>query len=251
MKGPGVENELSKRASEMKIPSQYDNSKNYGKKSKIVARKINVCAKGLDHKCYGSRAIMTKENKMTFTEFLLQEGDDITNLPDKAISEIKKKIREGAADLTQQWMNALELVHRAYHVLNIRRPLPDEKGAWRQYEDLIKYGVQQLSATRGLDGKWRSSTVLAREAFDDNRYPDSGMHIGTHRFFVEIPGQAAVEADAKSMDDIIEKITNKIRNSHEVKGTKVRVEERTKTYAVLTVWVNDVKRDRIIIKDIS
>jgi hypothetical protein len=49
------------------------------------------------------------------------------------------------------------------------------------------------------------------------------------------------------MDEIIEQITNKLRRN----GAKARVESRTKTVAVLSVWVGDIKRDEIVIKDVS
>ena len=46
-------------------------------------------------------------------------------------------------------------------------------------------------------------------------------------------------------------IVSRIRVGKEVRGTKVRVEERSKERAVLAVYVNDVLRDRIELKDVS
>lgn len=266
MSGPGSDNEVATSSSEMQFPRQMDNV-DWGKKKKLVNRKVSLTSSGADQKNYGSKAIMTKENKSTFKEYLLTEKEDVSLLPDAVIGEIKKKIREGAKDLVQMWKDALELVHTAYHVSNIRRPTPDEKGAWKQYEELIRFGVRQLAATRGIDGPWRTSAVLVREDFADFDTAQKRLekqqtakptlagladksqenHIGTRRFFVEIPGQSAAEIDAKTMDEIIEMLTNKLRRN----GAKLRVEERTKTYTIVSVWVQDVKRDRIVIKEVS
>jgi hypothetical protein len=239
---PGVENEVSTSSSEMKIPSQYDNV-DWGAKTKLVNRKVSSFSTK-DGTVYGSKALMTKEHKLTFIGHLISESDDPTMLPDMVISELKSNIRKGAKDLEQKWKNALELVHKAYHVSNVQLPTPTKKGAWKQYEELIRFGVQQLSATRGIKGEWRTSSVLVREAAAGE------SHIGRRRYFVEIPGERAQEVEAGNMDEIIEAISNKIRNSRHVTGTKVRVEERTKDYAVLTVWVNDVKRERITVKQV-
>ena len=73
------------------------------------------------------------------------------------------------------------------------------------------------------------------------------MNIGTHRFFVEIPNTGAAEVAAKNMDEIVDGISNKLRRH----GAKLRVEERDKTHVVLSVWVDGVKRERIVVKDIS
>lgn len=239
---PDVENEVSKGSSEMKIPSQYDNV-DWGKKTKLVNRKVTHKERGPGGKVYGSKAIMTKESKQTFIEHLLSEGDEPTMLPAVIVGEIKSNIRKGAKDLQQKWKNALELVHKAYQVANVRRPVPTEKGAWKQYEELIQHAVKQLVATRGLNGEWRVSSLLVREADE--------QHIGKRRFFVEIPGERAQEVDGDNLDDIIEAIANKITRSRDVHGTKVRIEERSKTHAVLTVWVNGIKRERIIVKEVS
>jgi len=244
MKLPGIENEMSQKAAEMKIPSQYDNV-DWGAKTKLVTRKTTNKSSGKDGTVYGSKALITKESKMTFIDHLLQEADDLTALPDLVVGEIKKNIGAGAKDLTQKWKNALELVHKAYHVSNVRTPTPDQKGAWKQYETLIQHGVRELTKTRGIDGEWRTSNVLVREASGEE------SHIGKTRFFIEIPGERAQEVDGTNMDEIIEAISNKIRASKHVRGTKVRIEERTKTHAVLTVWVNDIKRERIVIKQVS
>ena len=56
------------------------------------------------------------------------------------------------------WANALDLVHRAYHVAEVDRPLPAMKTAWKQYQELITFAVEQLQqATDKLvrDDSWK------------------------------------------------------------------------------------------------
>lgn len=236
---PGDENSFDKSAKPINIPNQMDN-KDYGKKSKIVPRKVQLKSSGKDKKFYGARTIMTKENKLTFTGYLITEEADLSGIPDSVFKEIKSNIRKGASDLQQHWRDALELVHKAYQVTNVRRPVPTQKSAWKQYEDLIKYGVQQMRATRGADGQWRTSSVMIPEGYEEEN------PMGKRRFFVEIPGSEPREIDAEDMDDIIDKVTNKLRSQ----GAKLRIESRDKYTAVATVWVDGVLRERIVIKEL-
>lgn len=247
MSGPGSNN----NASEMNIPSYYDN-RDWGAVTKIVKRKVTTRSSGDKSKQYGSKTIMTKEdNTLSFIDYLI-EGDDTSAHPQILVDELKKNIRAGAKDLTQKWKNALELIHKAYHVSNVRIPSQTEKGARKQYEDLLTFAVHQLAQARGLMGDWRTTAPIVREAeIIEELERNSDMHIGNKRFFVEIPGERAQEVEGKNMDDIIDAISNKIRNSKHVRGTKVRTEFRDKERCVLTVWVNDVKRERIVIRQYS
>lgn len=267
MTGPGLQNEFAKKASTMKIPSYYDN-KDYGKKVKAVPRKVSIVSSGTG-KFYGARTIMTKEtfaqflNKeelveqpietvdadcdkehieestMTFADYLV-EGDDITTLPDTVLGEIKSNIRSGAKDVAQKWKNALELVHKAYQVANVRRPTPSQKGAWKQYEQMIQFGVRQLTDTRGIDGDWRMSNVLIREQ------KEVDQKMGKRRFFAEIDGHPATEVDGKDMGEIIEQMTNKFRRH----SSSVRVEHRSDHGAILSIWKDGVQIDKMIIKEL-
>lgn len=249
MKGPGSENDFAKRSRKMKIRNQMDSkSRAAGADTKVSAQKVQVCSTGPDHKCYGSRALIQKEGNMKLLVTLLNdlfEGTaDITALPDQVIAEIRKNINSGAKDLEQKWANALELVNKAYQVSNVRLPLPNQKGAWKQYEDLIKEAVRKLSDARGIDGDWRMGTTVFREAVE----PQEEQNIGKRRFFVDVPGAGTAEIrDVKKMDDIIDQITNKLRRH----GAKARVEERDKKHVVLSVWVNGVKREEIKVRDVS
>lgn len=242
---PDIENHLSSSSREMKIHSMLDNI-DWGARTKLSTRKLTTKS-SKDGKVYGSKAIITKEGtRPTLREFMLKESDEMTMLPDRVVAEIKKNISAGAKDLEQNWKNALELVHKAYQVSNVGRPTPDQKGAWKQYEDMIQHGVRQLSSNRGLAGAWRSSQALVSEAGP----VDKGIDASGGRFFVEVPGQSAVEVEGANLDEIIEAIQNKILRSRDVTGTRIRVEERTKTHAILTVWVHGVKRERIVIRQI-
>jgi hypothetical protein len=148
---------------------------------------------------------VTKEGKMpTFIDHLI-ETSDYSAHPDSVVSEIRKNVSAGAKDLAQNWKDALELVAKAYQVANVRLPTPNDKAAWKQYETLIQHGVRELAKNRGIEGKWRTSTMLVRE----NEVP-AEPHIGKRRFFVEIPGESAVEAEGADMDEIIEQIINKM-----------------------------------------
>lgn len=103
------------------------------------------------------------------------EKTDMSELPPELIKDLEKNIRKGASDLKQKWSNALELVHKAYDVgyqdesidadgkkvklsKPIQRPTPQMAGGWKQYEELIKYAVEQLSKSRGLKADWRASS---------------------------------------------------------------------------------------------
>lgn len=241
---PNVENEVSASSPEMNIPSQYDNV-DWGAKVKVTNRKTTTKSSGTDGTIYGSKAIMTKEDKVTFANYLIQENSDLSAWPTIIVDEIRKNIRTGAKDLNQKWKNALELTNKALEVASIQPPTPSKKAAWNQYEELIRFSVQQLAATRGLKGDWRSSELLVKEAA---ALTERVNDLSKRRFFVEMPGEAAREVEGTNLDEIVDAISNKIRNTRHVLGTKVRVEERTKDYAVLAVFVNDVKRERIVIK---
>lgn len=245
---PADENEFDKRAKEMHNPNVFKPKwRGVGARTKTRPEKV-VIRDTKTGKRYGTRTLIqktTSERKEFKTISQLLERDDITLLPDSVISEIKKNIRSGAKDLQQNWENALELVFKAYQVANVRLPTSQEKGAWKQFQDIIKYAVQQLIATRGINGKWRMTSTIVSEA--ELPKEEKPTPVKNRRFFVMVPGESAVEVEENSMDDIIDRLTNKLRR----RGVKTRVEERAKKHVILSVWDDDVKIEKITIKEIS
>ncbi|RWZ87247.1 MAG: hypothetical protein EO766_12030 [Hydrotalea sp. AMD] len=253
MSGPAKENELSRKSKNMtgKIPSQYTNT-DFGKKRKAKFHKFNVRSTGTG-KLYWSPAIA---ESCTFSEFLINEASDIklldkmTVLPDMVISELQKLINQGARDLNQNWMNAAELVNTAFHISNIRRPNPDQKGAWKQYTELLGYGVNALHKARGPKGSWRASDAVYGEGIDYNpmyQLTEQSATMGGHRFFVKIPGAMDVEIDASDMSEVLRELINKLRRH----GAQAEVTHRTQEGAVLTVMKQGEPVEEIIVQDIS
>lgn len=82
-----------------------------------------------------------------------------TRYPEAVMSEISSLITKGAKDLEQKWKNTFELVHTAFHVANVKRPQYDQKGAWKQYEDMLAHAVRALRKARGANWSGRESGV--------------------------------------------------------------------------------------------
>lgn len=250
MKGPAPENDFAKRSTEMrgKVPMQMDN-KDFGKKRKAKAHKFSV-KDTKTGKTYWIPAVMEKLN---FTTFLINEAadtkvyDNLTTLPEIIIGELKKLISKGAKDLAQNWKDAAELVNTAFHVAKIRRPIPDQRGAWKQYEALLKYGVQQLWNTRGSANSWRSSDVMYTESETPILEPLFELAGVGHRFFVSIPNAADVEIEADDLSHAIREMINKLKRH----GVSAEVTYRTAEGAILTVIRDGQPIEEIIIKDVS
>ena len=207
MSYPSKENEFDRIATPMKNPKTMDKKwRGVGANTKVRPEKVTIKDSNTG-KTYGTRTIVQNvtENVPSFIDFLINEGAaNITEMPEVIIKELRKLIRDGAEDTTQEWANALELVNTAYKVANIRLPLPDQKGAWAQYEKLIQYGVQQLHNIRGISGKWRITNSSLREAaIASSLSPeDQAKDITGKRIFASIPGVGAVEIHAKNFDEV-------------------------------------------------
>ena len=248
MSGFNIENDFAKHAKEMtgSLPAQLDN-KDYGKKRKAKAHKFSVKSTKTG-KSYWVPAVM---EHMTFLKSLLEDVDaknldKMTSLPDLVIHELKKLINAGAKDPAQNWSDAAELVNTAYHVANIRRPNPTQKGAWKQYEELLKAGVHALHDSRGPIGSWRSSDVVYSESIN---YDSTLMleKLNSHRFFIKIPGAMDVEVDASDLSEVIRELINKIRRH----SARAEVTHRTQEGAIVTIFRNDEEVQEIVIQDIS
>ncbi|MGZ8924577.1 MAG: hypothetical protein ACXW2E_01710 [Nitrososphaeraceae archaeon] len=244
MNGPAPENDFAKHSKEMQhnIPKQMDN-KNYGKKRKAQAHKFSV-KDSKTGKVYWTPCIM---EKLTFKTFLITESSDtktnekLTTLPEIIISELKKLISKGAKDITQNWRDAKELTDTAYAVARVRRPIPDQRGAWKQYTELLRYGVNQLWNSRGNKGSWRSSDVMYSESYDNIPIYEG------QRFFVTIPNTADVEIEADDLSQAVKEMINKLRRH----GASSEVTYRTGEGAILTVFKNGEQTEEIIIRAIS
>lgn len=135
---------------------------------------------------------------------ILKEKDDLSKLPEDIIKDLKKLIRDGAADLDLEWPNSLELVKRAYTVQGIERPTPAERTAYTQFEELLKYAVEQLADARKDTGNsWRMSSTVFRE------FKESMEKVCRFRVY-EVSDKAGKgwTVEAKNMETIVDMVRN-------------------------------------------
>ncbi len=126
------------------------------------------------------------------------KAKDLSILPEDVIKEIKKNIRDGAKDLDYEWANALEMVQQAFKIAGVERPTPSEKDAWKQYEELLQYGVNEMADSRGHDNSWRMSSTVFREAME--------KRIKVRVYEVSDKFATGHTVEAKNMEEIIEMI---------------------------------------------
>lgn len=158
-----------KKASKLKLMNWFsEQGKNIGTSTRIrdetVEVKDDVTGKVYTMKTMAGKA--TSES-LELHQLMLVEApepgaprglsaSDLDGLmTDQQVSDIKKLIRQGSNDLTQQWKNALELTNKAFQVMQLPIPLPEQKEAWNQYQTLLSYSVRNLARTRGQTGNWR------------------------------------------------------------------------------------------------
>lgn len=187
--------------------------------------------------------------------------DEDTRLPTSVISEITGLIRKGAKDLEQQWKNAFELTNTAYHVANVKRPTPDQKGGWKQYEDLLKIGVKALADARGMSGKWRMSQTAFAEAAETpelDKVLTEATKDRQRRIFVRVKniGYDDTEQEHEVNADHISDVIHSIQAHAKRQGRHLHIEPLGPGHARLTVHVKGVtgkRRDEqvIHIKDLS
>jgi len=158
---------------------------------------------------------------------VLREKDDLSALPEETIKELKKKIKEGAKDTTQMWANALELVHKAYDVLGIQRPDITMEAAWKQYEELIETAVKELAKARGLDGRWRSTSITTESE-------DTRVKFAIESELDGLP--VRVERKAEDIEEIIQPFFD-----HNVTGCDIEIKHRSKNHVIL-YFCNDKGR---------
>jgi hypothetical protein len=227
LKGPARQNEFDKTARPMKFHNTLDpKQRDVGSKTKLRPEKV-IIKDTNSEKVYGYRTLIQKTIENIITE-------ELDELPGLVVHEIRKNIRKGAKDLEQNWKNALHLLNKAYEVAGVKVPTPENKKAWKQYEELIQYSVKELADARGLDGPWRITYTITEAS--------------THkRIFVEIPGAGTTEVVDTTIDDLVEKIVNKARRH----GGVVHIKEKSSEHAILTVWKDGNLIETIKIKDFS
>lgn len=126
----------------------------------------------------------------------IKEGNDLSRLPADVVKSLRTNIRKGAEDLQQKWANALELVHKSYEVEGVQRPTPDMKEAWKQYEELLAYAVNQLAENRGMDDDWRMSSSIFHEAMKPTQ--NFRVKIGADEYLTEAP----------NLDSLVSRLTS-------------------------------------------
>ncbi len=261
MKSIRDKSEYEKRGVEIvSYPSQYDN-KDYGKKRKAKTHTIPI-KNTTTGQVYGYKTIEEDGvRNMRFSQFVsLTEAQEDTRLPQSVISEISGLIKKGAKDLAQAWKNVFELVHTAYHVANVRRPTPEQKGAWKQYEEMLKVGVRALADTRGLSGKWRTSSVAFNESQETPELDEVLAEASAgrqHRIFVRVQNigfddaEKEYEVGASSIDEVIQSFMSQAKRN----GKHVRIEPVSNNQVKLVVYAKGVNKTRdeqiIQIKDWS
>lgn len=160
----------------------------------------------------------------------IQEGKDLSALPEDIMKELQKNIRDGAKDTNQLWANALELVHQAYLVAGVDRPTPDMREAWKQYEANIQYSVQQLSKTRGLNGDWRMSSRIFHEGLTE-------AMTKKYKFKVTENGDKFGDShivDAQNIDEVIKTIRQK--NDDDAYDIHVKKNNDNKAEITFSKW---------------
>ena len=167
----------------------------------------------------------------------LAEGNDLTELPEQTISDIRSNIAKGAKDTEQKWANALELTHKAYQVTGVERPNPNMKTAWKQYEENIAYAVEQLSKARGIDADWRMSSASLHEAAKLKRF----------KVYLDLPDLEPIETvtEAQDIDTIVEIVKQRINADEDTDDYDLKVEDENKGVKI-SFWMHGVRSNSFV-----
>ena len=168
-----------------------------------------------------------------YTQSLTEKKEDLSIVPEDAIKDIKKNIKDGAADLEQDWSNAMELTHKAYSVAGVERPTPSERGAWQQYEEMLQLAVNELADARKLskDKSWRMSSTVFKEAMEP-RIKVRVVELGDSK------GRSHT-VEAKNLEEIIEMV----RKQAGERGFDMDVEDKDDGSHVCTFAQHGIKRN--------
>jgi len=167
----------------------------------------------------------------------LAEGNDLTELPEQGMKDIQANIRKGAQDTTQQWANALELVHKAYEVTGVERPNPNMVAAWKQYEENITFAVEQLSKARGMDADWRMTSASLHEAVKLKKF----------KVYLDMPDTDPIEAiaEAEDIDVIVEIVKERVKDNPSTEEYELRVDDDGKGVKI-TCWLHGIRNNSVI-----
>ena len=168
-----------------------------------------------------------------YKQSLYEDKDDLSIVPEDALKDIKKNIKDGAADLEQDWANAMELTQKAYSVAGVERPSPSERSAWKQYEEMLMLAVNELADAHKLskDKSWRMSSTVFKEA----------METRIKIRVVELGGAKGKgwTTEAKNMEEIIEMV----RKQAGVKGYDMDVQDDEDGSKLCTFSEYGIKRN--------
>lgn len=164
-----------KQAKKLRLINWYsEESKNIGKRKTIRDESVEI-KDDVSGKTYTMKTLAGKATNESFQLHMdvlnetptvggIQDAGTINRLTvddldgvmtDQQVSELKKLIRKGADDLNQQWKNALELTNKAFQVMRLPIPHPEQTEAWSQYLNMVTFSVRNLARTRGQTGDWR------------------------------------------------------------------------------------------------
>lgn len=103
---------------------------------------------------------------MKLNQILSEKGPEVTTaVRYSLIEKIRKLIRKGARDEEARWPSALDLVHQAYQMAGVERPVPSMEEAWGQYEDIIQFAVDELqnATEKGIrDDSWKTTSTSTK-----------------------------------------------------------------------------------------
>lgn len=168
-----------------------------------------------------------------YKQSLAEGKDDLSVVPEDAMKDIKKNIKDGAADLEQDWANAMELTQKAYSVAGVERPSPSERSAWTQYEEMLMLAVNELADARKLckDKSWRMSSTVFKEAMEP-RIKIRIVELG------DAKGKGHT-VEAKNMEEIIDMV----RKQAGGKGYDMNVQDDGDGSHLCTFTQHGVKRN--------
>ena len=169
---------------------------------------------------------------------ITEKKDDLSALPDGELGKVKSNISKGAKDTEQLWANALELVHTGYEVAQIQRPDITMEAAWKQYEEMIQYAVQELAKARGMDGDWRMS-ALSEAKDESEEYEEFNLETNVDGLPVNVVKKA------KNIEELIRPFFD-----HNVTGHDIELRHRSLNNVCLHFCDKNGKRtgDKVTIR---